>query len=164
MQIVDREKTLLWLTQQGIPIPADKPEFPGFLAVINSAIPSDSGKKTALSRAIASLFDTNEEALLWINEFGIWPSSEDAYLFHGFRRFLGEYSPLHEKPGHLFSKDDLEAIASLIAMMLYFVWGGVLYSRAKGLAIVISHDEFVTVHVRNRVDVSFFKERLKDFL
>ena len=131
--------------------------------MIDFPISVDSGRKTALSRVLVSFFDTDEEALLWINEFGIWPSSEDRYLFEGFRRFLGERSPVHEKPGHIFSKDDLDAVRSLVAMILYFVWGGIMYSPAKGLTIKMSHDEFITMFARDPQDGSIITERFKHF-
>jgi hypothetical protein len=104
MQIIDKEKTKLWLSQRGLLDSTGKPFFSELHKVLASAIPVDSGCKTALSRAIVSFFETDDEALLWINEFGIWGSSEDRYLFQGFRRSLGESSPLREKPGHVFFK------------------------------------------------------------
>lgn len=164
MRIIDKEETKLWLSQRGLLDSTGEPCFPEFVQVMDSAIPADSGHKTALSRVLVSFFDTDKEALLWINEFGIWPSSEDRYLFNGFRRSLGEGSPLHEKPGHIFSKDDLDAVRSLVGMILYFVWGGILFSPAKGLAITISHDEFITVFMRNQTEASMITETLKGFL
>lgn len=164
MRIIDRDKTKHWLSQRDLLDSTGEPSFSEFFQVIDSAFPTDSGRKTALSRLLVSFFDTDEEALLWINEFGIWPSSEDRYLFEGFRSFLGESSPVHEKPGHIFSKDDLDAVRSLVAMVLYFVWGGIMYSPAKGLTIRISHDEFITVLVRNPKDGSIITERFEHFL
>jgi hypothetical protein len=154
MRIIDKEETKLWLSQRGLLDSTGEPSFSEFFEVIDFAIPVDSGRKTALSRILASFFETDDEALLWINEFGIWESSEDRYLFQGFRRSLGESSPLHEKPGHVFSKGDLDAVRSLIAMTLYFVWGGILFSPAKGVAIKISHDEFITLYARDKKDTS----------
>lgn len=150
MQIIDKKETMLWLSEKGLLDSTGKPSFPGFVEVIDSSIPADSGHKTALSRAIVSFFDTDNEALLWINEFGIWESSEDRNLFEGFRRSLGEHSPLRDKPGHIFSSSDLSNVGSLVAMILYFVWGGILYSPAKSLAINISHDEYISVFARNK--------------
>ena len=163
LRIIDEEETKLWLSQRGLLDSTGVPSFSEFGEVMDSAIPADSGRKTAISRVLVSFFDTDDEALLWINEFGIWPSSEDGYLFQGFRRFLGESSPLHEKPGHVFSKSDIDAVRSLVAMLLYFVWGGILFSPAKGLAIKISHDEFITVFVRNKKDASAITVELKKY-
>jgi hypothetical protein len=136
----------------------------GFVQVIHHSISPDSGRKTALSKLITSFFDTDDEALLWINEFGIWPSSEDRNLFAGFRRSLGENSPLHEKPGHIFRSSELKDVSSLLAMVLYFVWGAILYSPAKGLIIEISHDEVINIHARNKESAMTVTEEFKKYL
>jgi hypothetical protein len=49
-------------------------------------------------------------------------------------------------------------------MTLYFVWGAVLYSPGKGLAITISHDEFISVLVRDKKDAAGMTEILKKYL
>jgi len=164
MRIIDGEETKLWLSQRGLLDSTGEPSFSKCFQVIDFAIPVDSGRKTALSRIIVSFLETDDEALLWINEFGIWESSEDRYLFQGFRHSLGESSPLHEKPGHVFSKADRDAVRSLVAMILYFVWGGLLFSPAKGLVIMISHDEFITIYLRDKKDAPIITETLKKFL
>ena len=164
MRIVDKEESIRWLLTKGISFQnAHSPSFRGLVKAIDFRIPVDSGRKTALSRALASLFEIDDEALLWINEFGIWESCEDRNLFDRFRCSLGEHRPLQEKPGHIFSQSDLTDVTSLLAMILYFVWGAVLYSPAKGLAIEISHDEFILVFAKNRHDATKLAEELKGY-
>ena len=164
MRIIDERETLRWLSARELLDSSGQPSFSGFHQAICSPIPVDSGHKTALSRAIVSFFDADEEALLWIDEFKIWPSAEDWYLFNGFRQFLGEPGSLSEKPGHIFSKNDLDAVGSLVAMVLYFCSGAILFSPAKGLAIRISHDEFIDIYVRDQKDAPIITEKLKPFL
>jgi len=157
MRFIDAVQTRPWLEKYTIAIDQEgHPTFPGSVSVLQSAIPSDSGRKTALSRVIASIFRMDDEALLWINEVGIWPSSEDLFLFQGFRRSLGEDSHLVMKPGHIFSRDDLAGLGSLLAMVFYFAWGAIPYSPVRMLVIRISHDEFMSMLARegiNLVDV-----------
>jgi len=164
MRIIDKRETMSWLSERGLLDPRGKLLLSRFLAPIHLRIPSDSGKKTALSKVIASFCDATDEALLWINEFGIWPSSEDRHLFEGFRRSLGEDRPLHEKPGHLFSGEDLDAVGSLLALVLYFCWGAVFISTARGVVITISHDEIIDVFVKDQKDIPDIKERLDRLL
>jgi len=164
MRIINKKETMDWLSERGLLDSDGKFSSSGFVEVLTAAIPVDSGRKTAISRAIVSVFDTDSEALLWINEFGIWESSEDRNLFDGFRRSLGEHSHLYEKPGHVFSSSDLTGVGSLVAMTLYFVWGAVLYSPTRSVAIRISHDEYVSVFARNREEVSEITEMLKKHL
>jgi hypothetical protein len=111
-------------------------------------VPADSGKKTGLSSALLSFFEGDGESLLWITEFGIWPSCEDRVLFDGFRRSLGESRPIQEKPGHILERGDLKHAASLLGMVLYFVWGALLVSAEGDVMVEISHDEMFEVTVR----------------
>lgn len=164
VRMINKEETVLWFSQRGLLNLTGETSFSGFVQAMDFAIPGDSGRKTALSRVLVSFFDTDDEAVLWINEFGIWESSEDRYLFHGFRSFLNEGRPLHEAPGHIFSKEDGNAVRSLVAMVLYFVWGAILFSPGKGLAIKISHDEFISIYVRNKEDASIISQKIKEFL
>ena len=163
MQILDRKQSIDWLVAKGLSVSENNPSFSQFYKVMDTRIPGDSGRKSAISRALVSQFDANGESLLWINEFGIWPSSEERNLFDGFRRSLGERRALHEAPGHLFSKSDLANVTSLLAMALYFIWGAVLYSPEKGLAIEIDHDEFIRIFTKNKNDSGTLAAVLKDY-
>lgn len=164
MKTIGKAQVLDWLSQRQLLDSAGELKLSGSIQAIHSAIPTDSGHKTALSRVIASMFVEDEEALLWINEFGIWPSAEDWNLFDGFRVCLGESQAVHEKPGHLFSKNELKAVGSLVAMVLYFCLGAILVSPNRGLVIKVSHDEFIEVFVSSQANASKVTEQLRDYL
>jgi hypothetical protein len=150
MEIVDKEKTMNWLLIRGLLDSKGSLSLSAFSEQVSYRIPADSGKKTVLSRMIASFFDSDGESLLWINEYGIWPSCEDWTLFEGFRKSLGEYSPLFEKPGHIFSKQDLSSVSSLLAMIFYFMWGAIIVSASKNIVVKISHDEMLDIFSSNK--------------
>jgi hypothetical protein len=150
MEIIDKEKTMKWLSSKGLLDSKGSLSFSGFSKPVSYRIPTASGKKTVLSRVITSLFDSETESLLWIDEWGIWPSCEDWTLFEGFRKSLGESTKLYEKPGHIFSKQDLGAITSLVAMVLYFCCGAVIVPTTKSFIIKISHDEFIDIYSQDK--------------
>ena len=154
MKIIDDKATVYWLSDRGFPNPVGKNLLPGFIGPLSFRIPADSGEKTALSRKLISYLDTDDEMLLWINEWGIWPSSENINLFDGFRRSLGEYSSLKEKPGHIFSRSDIETIESLLSMVLYFFWGAILISSTGNIIVKISHDEIIDIFVKDKKSLS----------
>ena len=166
MRIISKDETVAWLSERGLIDIKGELVFSEFLSPIRFLVPVDSGKKTALSRVVASFFDTHSqnEALLWVNEFGIWPSCEDLNLFRGFRQSLGEVRPLDEKPGHVFLNKDLDSLTSLIAMILYFCWGAVIVSMAGKFILKISHDEIIYLYVKDKQDLSNMRERLNPFL
>lgn len=163
MHIININETMNWLAKRNILDSSCRPNK-GFLEPLQYKSPVDSGAKTALSKLISSFFNIDGESLLWINEFGIWPSAEDRNLFDGYRRSLVESSPLYEKPGHIFSSDDIDAIGSLLAMILYFCWGAVLVSSDQNLIIKISHDEFIDVFARDKQHFAEIQNRFNDLL
>lgn len=164
MKTIDQAQVLDWLSKRELQDSSGSVNYPGSIQAVRSGIPTDSGRKTVLSRVIASMFAEDEEALLWINEFGIWPSAEDWNLFEGFRLSLGEAKAVQEKPGHLFSKSELKIVGSLVAMVLYFCLGAILVSPRRGLVIKISHDELIEVYARAEADAFNAAEQLKDYL
>jgi hypothetical protein len=164
MRTLDKTETIRWLSQNGVSFDSvGRLTSTTLFKAIHYPICPDSGQKTALSKLLVSFFEDDNEAILWINEFGIWPSSEDWCLFDGFRRSFGEDTPLYKKPGHLFSKGDLSIVRSLVAMILYFIWGAVLYSPSNGLLVEVSHDEFISVFVKDKKDVLSVSEKLKRY-
>jgi hypothetical protein len=152
LQIINSDEVKLWLSKRelldskGITRLSDYNDFQ------NCIIPNDSGKKTALSRIITDLFSQECESLLWINEYGIWPSCEDQNLFHGFRESLGASDKLQDKPGHIFFKEDLFNISSLLSLILYFYWGAIIISSNKRSIVKISHDEVLEIFVKDQDD------------
>ena len=112
---------------------------------------------------LAFLCDAEGESLLVIHEHGVFPSAEDRFLFDGFRRSLGERAPVHEKPGHLFTRDDAKAVASLLALVLYFAWGAYIFPESGRFVVQISHDEILDVW-GDEATLGTFRERLNSFL
>lgn len=164
MQIIDEKETKLWLSKKKLlDFKGEGLSLPEFLEPLSYNIPVDSGVKTALSRTITSFFKDDDESLLWINEFSIWPSAENQNLFYGFRRSLGESSQLYVKPGHLFSNGDIETIESLLSMVLYFYWGAILVPSHKNFIIQISHDEWMDVFVKDKNYLVGIQESLSKF-
>ncbi len=147
MRCIDKQEAMSWCVANGLAPPEHSKFFRPQAVTLTYRIPADSGKKTALSRAVLSLFGGEQECLLWITEFGVWPPCEDMFLFDVFRKFLGESEPLQVKPGHVFSSGDLNQVASLLGMTLYFVWGGLIASSRGGVFVEISHDEMMDVTV-----------------
>jgi len=163
MRVIDKIETTTWLSEIGLLDQSGLLCLSSYPNVVRIKIPADSGKKTALSKEIGSFFDVDSESLLWIDEFGIWPSCEDWNLFEGFRRSIGESSKLYEKPGHIFCRNDLGVVKSLLAMVLYFYWGAILVSKDKSLIVRISHDEHIVVYAIKRDNLYDVEKILNEF-
>lgn len=164
MKTIDLNETKTWLQNKSLIESDGKLTLHQFKKVASCKIPRDSGKKTVLAKSLAGIFEHDTEALLWINEFGIWPSSEDANLFNGFRKSFGETKPLHEKPGHIFSKDDIKTIISLLAMTFYFCWGAIVLSTGENILFKISHDEIIDIFIDEDKTSSALSEQIKQII
>src|SRR5579871_2633032 len=57
---------------------------------------------------IATSLTYRKPALLWITEWGIWPSSENHHLYYRLRQSYGDNRLLQEAPGHLFLEHETE--------------------------------------------------------
>lgn len=110
-------------------------------------IPPDSGRKTAIARSLSEIFaNFSGDKLLWITDFGIWPSSENPALFDAYRRSFGETSALHETPYHLLSNDDIVHLECLLDIVLYFFWDAVLVDSKVNCALRVSNDECLDIY------------------
>jgi len=119
-------------------------------------IPKDSGIKTALARCFANLFFSEaDNAYVYIDEWGVWPSSENLDLFYGYRNSKGENRLISEAPFHFFDKEELGPFISILGTAFYFVWNATVIRSDQRCILKVSHDEWIEIRTE---DESAFKE------
>ncbi len=104
-------------------------------------IPTDASKKTVLARTLASCWTGG---LLWITDWGIFPSGENMHLFDAVRASLGVTESLYEAPGHLLGPEERITMECMYDLCLYFYWDAAALDQS-GVVVRISHDEHVTL-------------------
>lgn len=125
-------------------------------------VPNDAGKKTALARELISSIDSSGEGLLWVTEWGVFPSCENMALFDGYRRSLREERPLRAAPGHVFEDADVREMECVLDLALYFFWDvSVIDAGASWLRI--SHDEVVTISAQDSAVLLSWRDSLANF-
>jgi hypothetical protein len=77
MRIVDNAEAIEWLSSRGITDPKGKMLGAGFPRKATYYLPGDSGRKTAIANALVYRLSRFDESILWINEWGIFPSGEN---------------------------------------------------------------------------------------
>jgi hypothetical protein len=87
--------------------------------------------------------------LLWVTEWGIWPSSENWHLYYKLRHTYGDHRLLHEAPGHLFLEHEAEDLTSFLQIAMLNGWGGYVLTGMNYVNAFFSHDEYI----------DFFSER-----
>jgi hypothetical protein len=105
---------------------------------------------------VASELTYRRPTLLFITEWGIWPSSENWHLYYKIRQTYGENRLLHEAPGHLFLEHETEDLASFLQLSMLNGWGGYVLTDANYVNAFFSHDEyfdFFTENPANLIDI-----------
>ena len=92
---------------------------------------------------IASSLTYRLPTLLWITEWGIWPSIENLHLYYRFRQTYGDNRLIHEAPGHLLLGHEAEDLASFLQIAMLNGWGGFVLTEAAYVNAFFSHDEYI---------------------
>ena len=149
MITMSKEETIIWLSERDI---IEDNIFNNYELKLSEQLPIDSGVKNYLAKEIASIFNKNE-VLLYINEFGIWPSSENMYLFDGYRKSIEIESKIYEKPSHIIGENENIEFYCILGMILYFYMGYMIIPiKNQDEIIRISHDEFIEVYTKNETN------------
>ena len=143
MKALSVEAVKNWLRASSLLGAQGQVDLKGFLGSAYMKLPDETGRKTNLAKVLADSFRSTKDGLLWINEYGIWPSSENRLIFYALRRVIGEEHPLEDAPGHVFGAEDTELLSAMLAVVLYFSWGALLARGDLGLIARISHDDYV---------------------
>ncbi len=154
MKILSNEDGLVWLARN-YQIEEGSSLSSFFGHSVAYLIPADSGRKTAIARALRASVGNASEGLLWITGWGVWPSSENMNLFDGYRKSLGEHRSLQDAPFHLFTGSNSVELECLLDLILYFFWDAILIDGSHTSAFRISHDEYIEAHARDNATLSF---------
>lgn len=108
-------------------------------------------------------FENNPRALVIANEFGIWPSSEDANLSEALFQHFGCGGNVHIFPCHLFRSDEMADLVSFLHISLLFGWGCDVYLLGESEVFYgLDHDGFIDICVNSEEIFSVYLERWKE--
>ena len=99
---------------------------------------------------IATQLTNRQPALLWITEWGIWPSSENWQMYYRMRHSYGDCRLLNEAPGHLFLEYQAEDLASFLQLSMLNGWGGYVLTQANYTNLFFSHDEYINFFSKDK--------------
>ena len=155
------KETLIWLSEHNI---NEKNILENYELKLSEQLPVDSGVKNYLAKEIASIFNKNE-VLLYINEYGVWPSSENMYLFDGYRKSIEIESKIYEKPSHIIGENENIEFYCILGMILYFYMGCMIIPiKNQDEIIKISHDEFIEVYTKNKTNENIILNEIKKIM
>lgn len=106
----------------------------------------------AFARRIASWMAPFRYCLLWVTEFGVWPSSENLHLYYKLRFSYDDHRQLFDAPGHLFLDYEESDLATFVDLAVQFGWGGFLLKHPQTSHLTLSHDEWALFESEGTLD------------
>ena len=144
-----------WLRDAHRVLPNEEPEK----SIERVSFPEKPYQLLHFAQWIASSITYRQPTLLWITEWGIWPSSENWHLYYRLRQTYSDQQLLDEAPGHLFLQHETEDIASFLQMAMLNGWGGYLLTQADYVNVFFSHDEYVDFIAKVDSNLSDVREK-----
>jgi hypothetical protein len=138
-----------------------KPDADPAVRSLRIAYPPKPHAVFGLARCIATSITYREPTLLWVTEWGIWPSSENWHLYYRLRQSFGDLRLLHEAPGHLFLEHEAEDLASYLQLAMLNGWGGYVLTHANLVNAFFSHDEYIDFFAEQESALFEVREALK---
>ncbi len=105
--------------------------------------PAEPYRVFSIAHWIATSLTHRQPVLLWITEWGIWPSSENWHLYYKLRQTHSDHRLLQDAPGHLFLEHEAEDLASFLQVAMLNGWGGYVLPHANFVNVFFSHDEYI---------------------
>src|SRR6266481_3428513 len=109
---------------------------------------------------IATSLTYRMPALLWITEWGIWPTSENWHLSYKLRQTYSDHRLLDEAPGHLFLEHETEDLATFMQIAMQNGWGGYVLTDANYVNAFFSHDEYIDFFTQNDGNLADVRKEL----
>jgi hypothetical protein len=119
--------------------------------------PNEAFRAFPIARAIAHGITHRQPALLWITEWGIWPSSENWHLYYKLRQSYGDFQLLHDAPGHLFLGYESEDLGTFLQLAMLSGWGGFLLTDANHVNASFSHDGYLDFYTQTPENLAELK-------
>lgn len=120
-----------------------KPDLTPGVHVARIDYPTEPHRVFYIAQWIASTLTHRRPTLLYMTEWGIWPSSENWHLYYRLRETYSDHRLLHEAPGHLFLEHESEDLASFLQIAILNGWGGYVLPQANYVNAFFSHDEYI---------------------
>jgi hypothetical protein len=106
-------------------------------------IPKSFTRLTWFCQHLERSLQPRDACLLWVTDWGVWPSSGNLHLYYRLRQSYSDWRLLHEAPGHLFLKYEAVDLVSFLEVGILAGWDmHLLPTDGYGRAFV-SHDEWV---------------------
>jgi hypothetical protein len=106
-------------------------------------LPGDHSRLTWFCRHLEQSLQPRDSCLLWVTDWGIWPSSENWHLYYRLRQSYNDVRLLHEAPAHLFLNYEEADLVTFLEIGVLCGWDMHLVPAVGYARAFVSHDEYV---------------------
>ncbi len=137
MRFISPEGCRTWARENSVAL--TEPGWP----CLRFAFPAEFYRVTWFAWYLRDVFSGTREVLLWVKEWGIWPSSENWNLYHRLREVQGNRESLQETSGHVFDAKELDDLATFLQVGILFGWDLSVLAVPDHARLFVSHDGYV---------------------
>lgn len=164
MQFLTNKQSKDWCLNHQVSAEDNSPSPPQGMPNRCFKIPSDAGRRIALSKMLWDSFGAGQpEVLIWIDTWGVWGSGEHLPLYTALRTVEGNNQTLNDSPGHLLRLGDDEKAVSIVCVCTLFLWDGWIVPADGQSYLFLSHDEFGCVYAQDMHRLKELENRLVGF-
>jgi hypothetical protein len=156
LRFYTKEECEAWLSERH----RRKPDLIPAAHVERIQYPTEPYRIFSIAQSVASTLTHRQPALLFVTEWGIWPSSENWHLYYKVRQTYGDNRLLDDAPGHLFLGHEAEDLASFLQLSMLNGWGGYILTEANYVNAFFSHDEYIDFFAENSANLDGIREVL----
>ena len=138
MRFENRAYAIRWCKSNSVPI---RQNTPNFQSDHRFDIPSDSDERIALCSKQLLRLGNSSRHLVWVTDWGIWPSIDQSDRFYELRKAFGETRPLIEAPCAIFGSNEGDELISYVSLAVESLWDIWVISTKHKRWIFYSHDE-----------------------
>ena len=156
MRFYTKEESEKWLSERE----RRKPDLMSGVCVERIDYPSEPYRIFFFAHYTSTQITFREPSLLFITEWGIWPSSENWHLYYKLRQSYGDTRLLQDAPGHLFLGHETEDLASFLQLSMLNGWGGYVLTQADYVNSFFSHDEYIDFFAKDLTNLADIRKAL----
>ncbi len=152
MRFIETNEIHAWIQERAINLDSrERFQIPGASLVLSKSFGQavePRGQEETVASACVESIGRWDECLLWVQEWGVWPSSENWPAYYEARGQQGERRSLRKAPGHLFMPGDEPLLVRFLCLVLENAWEAQLVSVLGGRPrshVSLSHDEWIDV-------------------
>jgi hypothetical protein len=148
MKRLTKDESIEWLAKKQFGI---EPGGHHFLRTNSTAygvdlsLPESSRGRAIVARAVAESFEESRETMLFITEWGVWPSEESWPLMERALAGYGDPRPVAAAPGFLFGFNEIDDLAAFVRYALISGWSAGVVAPKSPIGFSLTDDDWIGI-------------------